>query len=125
MVVVVTTTRTNELKGSSTTCGYTKYWCVPAPGNDIYSTTVTREPDALKANYGFKGGTSMAAPHVSGALGLVMQRLGYLDGGQVTDILKTTATDLGDKGVDAKFGWGLINLEKAMDGPGQFLSRSM
>ena len=35
----------------------------------------------------------------------------------------TTATDIGEAGVDAKFGWGRIDIAKAMDGPGQFLSQ--
>ncbi|MGX5797733.1 autotransporter outer membrane beta-barrel domain-containing protein, partial [Pseudomonas sp. E2-15] len=31
----------------------------------------------------------------------------------------TTATDLGEPGVDDVYGWGLMNLKKAIDGPGQ------
>ncbi|STY60873.1 Serotype-specific antigen 1 precursor [Mannheimia haemolytica] len=34
----------------------------------------------------------------------------------------TTATDLGEKGVDNVYGWGLINLKKAVNGPTQFLN---
>jgi subtilisin family serine protease len=37
-----------------------------APGVDIYSTTVSSD-----SSYGFKNGTSMACPHVAGALALV------------------------------------------------------
>lgn len=71
--------------------------------------------DSLYADY---SGTSMAAPHVTGALGLLMERFPYLDNSQVRDVLLTTATDLGETGVDEIYGWGLVNLEKAIEGPG-------
>ena len=124
LVTVANMGRKNILNNGSTACGYTKYWCVSAPGTGIYSAVVSgTSPETIKEGYGNKSGTSMAAPHVSGALGVLMQRFPYLDGGRVTDILKTTATDLGDPGVDALYGWGAIDLAKALDGPGQFLSR--
>jgi outer membrane autotransporter protein len=62
-------------------------------------------------------GTSMAAPHVSGALAIVMERYKYLSGGQARDVLLTTSRDLGDPGVDALYGWGIVDLKSAMDGP--------
>lgn len=34
--------------------------------------------------------------------------------------LLTTATDLGAKGVDSVYGWGLLNIGKAVNGPAQF-----
>lgn len=123
-IVVANMTPANDLNSRSTTCGYTKYWCVSAPGTDIYSTIVTGPSvDDLKEGYGEKSGTSMAAPHVSGAMGVLLGRFPYLDGGQVADILKTTSRDLGKQGVDTMFGWGLVDLSKAIDGPGQFLGR--
>jgi outer membrane autotransporter protein len=70
---------------------------------------------------GPKTGTSMAAPHVSGALALVMERFPYLDNSAARDILLTTATDIGEAGVDIEFGWGRMNIEAAMDGPGALL----
>ncbi len=35
--------------------------------------------------------------------------------------LLTTATDLGAQGVDAVYGWGLVNASKAVRGYGQFI----
>ena len=58
------------------------------------------------------------APHVTGALALLMERFPYLDHPQVRDVLLTTATDIGAAGIDPIYGWGLINLKKAIDGPG-------
>jgi len=71
--------------------------------------------------YGLKTGTSMAAPHVTGALALVAERFGYMTAPQVRDTLLTTATDLGQAGTDSVYGWGRVNLEAALQGPGAFL----
>lgn len=110
-------------------CGYTKYFCVGAPGTDINSSIVTAETEGkepgtiltdLKAGYDEFSGTSMAGPHVSGAIAVLKERFPYLSNGELANILKTTSTDLGDTGVDSVYGWGLINLDKAMNGPGEF-----
>jgi subtilase-type serine protease len=45
-----------------------------------------------------------------------------MTGAQVADVLKTTATDLGAPGVDALYGWGMINLGKAVNGPSMFVT---
>ncbi|WP_255516396.1 S8 family serine peptidase [Luteimonas suaedae] len=63
-------------------------------------------------------GTSMATPHVTGALGLLFERFPYLTATQVRDVMFTTAADLGAAGVDEIYGWGLLDLEKAIEGPG-------
>uniref|UniRef100_UPI00397B4FA6 hypothetical protein n=1 Tax=Salmonella sp. SAL04269 TaxID=3159847 RepID=UPI00397B4FA6 len=34
-------------------------------------------------------------------------------------VLLTTATDIGEEGVDEIYGWGLIDLRRAIEGPGQ------
>jgi subtilase-type serine protease len=86
-------------------------------------------------------GTSAAAPFVSAALALVMQRYPYMTNEQARDVLLTTAQSMTPssqpssatsavplKSDDAKVpnattGWGLPDLKKAMNGPAQFLSR--
>ncbi|MCJ2011423.1 autotransporter serine protease [Methylobacterium sp. J-076] len=105
-------------------CGFAKYWCIAAPGRNIVSTVVNLTTGA--AGYGAKSGTSMSAPHVSGALALVMERYPYMTNEQARDVLLTTATHLGTgpAGVPNEvFGWGKIDLGRAMNGPGQFLGR--
>ncbi|WP_242107251.1 autotransporter domain-containing protein [Luteimonas aquatica] len=136
---VVNMNKDGVLDDSSAICGQSKDWCVTAPGTDITSTVVggqidgnvVRDADGnfvgleitdeqREHGYGDMTGTSMAAPHVTGALALLMERFPYLDNPQIRDVLLTTATDMGDAGVDEVYGWGLINLQKAIDGPGQF-----
>jgi len=127
------------LSDFSMRCAQAANWCVAAPGSDIASTYLGGE-DSLKGGlvtnpdgslsfditagtpeygYGYLSGTSMATPHVTGALGLLFERFPYMTGAQVRDVLLTTATDLGAPGVDEVYGWGLIDLKKAIDGPGQ------
>lgn len=104
-------------------CGLAKYWCIAAPGRGILSTVTSTTG---VAGYGTKSGTSMAAPHVTGALALVMERFPYMTNEQTRDVLLTTATHLGDLRPELPnetYGWGKIDLGRAMNGPGQFLGR--
>jgi len=101
-------------------CGIAKYWCVAAPGGKILSTVLDGEYQAVT-------GTSMAAPHATGALGIVMERYPYMTNEQALQVLLTTATKLDgtrQMAPDETIGWGLINLENAMKGPGQLLKRT-
>ena len=98
-------------------CGVAKYWCITTPGAKIDSTV----PDG---GYGIKSGTSMAAPHATGALALVMERYPYMNNQQALEVLLTTATQLDGSVTDApteRVGWGVANLKRAMGGPGQLL----
>jgi hypothetical protein len=59
-------------------------------------------------------GTSFAAPLVSGAAALAKGQWWWLQGADLADLLLETATDLGDPGVDAVYGHGLLNVAGAM-----------
>ncbi|OPA91986.1 hypothetical protein BFW87_18625 [Pseudomonas fluorescens] len=135
---VVNVNQALALSEGSYRCGFTKNWCLAAPGTDISSAWVTGSIDT-QTHYDEDGeadgftvtgdnpefgeltasGTSIAAPHVTGGLALLMERFPYLDNPQIRDVLLTTATDLGEPGVDDVYGWGLMDLKKAIDGPGQ------
>lgn len=137
-LTVVNLDQSLTLSDRSYRCGFSKDWCLAAPGTDITSAWVSGsittenhhdadgEVDGFKVtgdnpafNYLTASGTSIAAPHVTGGLALLMERFPYLDNPQIRDVLLTTATDLGEPGVDDVYGWGLMNLKKAIDGPGQ------
>ncbi|WP_440490908.1 autotransporter outer membrane beta-barrel domain-containing protein [Serratia nevei] len=107
----------------SSRCGYTASFCVSAPGTRVYSSVIAGTGvDDLTTGYVNKSGTSMAAPHVAGSVAVLMERFPYLNGAQVADVLKTTATDMGAPGIDALYGWGMINLGKAINGPGMLVT---
>jgi len=137
-LTVVNLNKELTLSDVSMRCGFSKDWCLAAPGTDINSSWVTGsiqtqnsvDPDGNingftvtedkpDLGYALNSGTSMAAPHVTGGLALLMERFPYLNNPQIRDVLLTTATDLGASGVDDVYGWGLMNLKKAIDGPGQ------
>jgi len=98
-------------------CGIAKYWCITTPGAKIDSTIPG-------GGYAIKSGTSMSAPHATGALALVMERYPYMNNQQALQVLLTTATQLDGSITNAPnttVGWGVANLDRAMRGPGQLL----
>ena len=57
-------------------------------------------------------GTSLAAPHAAAAAALLKTWDKSLNQYQVTEILKQYAVDLGAKGFDSTYGWGMIDLSE-------------
>jgi hypothetical protein len=78
-----------------------------APGELIFM------PDG-EGGYTRLSGTSFAAPLVSGAAALVKGEWRWLNGGDVAEVLLSTAQDLGAPGVDPVYGHGLLDVEAAM-----------
>jgi subtilisin len=79
-----------------------------APGVDINSTV-------LGNAYALHSGTSMACPHAVGAAALVWAAFPGWNNTQVRQRLDATATDLGTKGRDPAYGYGLINALAAVN----------
>ncbi|MGT2488605.1 S8 family serine peptidase [Methylobacterium oryzae CBMB20] len=118
IIAVVATDRGNKIADFSNRCGVAADWCLAAPGVEIWST-------AVGGGYRELQGTSMAAPHVAGAAAVLRQAFPFLTAPQIAQTMFTTATHLGDGPADRPndvYGWGLLNLGKAIDGPGQFTS---
>lgn len=87
-----------------------------APGESILS-------DAPGTSLARLSGTSMATPAVAGAAALVigdgLSKNVPLTPAQVASILKQSAKDLGATGVDSVYGWGLLNVPRALGPVGQ------
>jgi subtilisin family serine protease len=82
----------------------------------VLSTIVTPDPvcaatQSCPIGWGWKAGTSMAAPHVAGAAGVVMDENPGMSPRQVTALLKQTAENLGDRQI---FGHGMVDLSAAL-----------
>jgi subtilisin family serine protease len=81
---------------------YGAYVDVSAPGHDIYSTL-------RGGTYGYKSGTSMASPLVSGLAALLYARFPHYDDEEVAWAILSHVVDLGDPGKDGHYGWGRVN----------------
>lgn len=112
----------HKLESYSNHCGISKNWCIAAPGTMVL-LALKGDPKVGTTEYTFsvEQGTSYAAPTISGVAALLKQRFEYMSMSQVRDVMLTTATDLGAKGVDDTFGWGMVNVSKALNGPAQLL----
>ncbi len=77
-----------------------------APGVSVRSST-------LGTSYGYKSGTSMASPHVAGAVALLKQFAPSLTGHEIKMALYNTAVDLGTVGEDNDYGMGVIDVYAA------------
>jgi subtilisin family serine protease len=78
-----------------------------APGDTILSTTIGN-------TYAAFSGTSMATPHVSAVAALIWGKNPSFTAAQVRSKLDTSVDDLGPAGRDSSFGFGRVNLVKAM-----------
>ena len=92
---------TGALAEYSNACGITANWCITAPGSNI-------DTGASIAN-----GTSFATPIVSAAVAVIREAFPYMTAPQITNLLFETARDLGTPGVDAVYGHGMLDLERA------------
>jgi len=79
---------------------------VSAPGVNV------RSADG-PTGYGQKSGTSMASPHVTGAVLLLKEAFPQLSGRQILNALYQTALDLGPFGEDNLYGRGIIRADAA------------
>lgn len=87
---------------------YGDYIDVAAPGDAIASTYPGNQYAALS-------GTSMASPHVAALAGLIKAVNPDLTNREIMDIMRKTAVDLGEKGRDIYFGYGRIDVMRALE----------
>lgn len=115
-VVAVNSNDPTQLASYSNQCGIAMNYCLAAPGDVIVldkdTTAGTTNP-----KYYSVSGTSFAAPIVSGAAALVWQAFPYFSNAQVANTILETATPLGGSAPNPTFGWGMLNVGKAVQGP--------
>lgn len=116
-VTAVDTSRPDRLASYANACGLGRDYCLAAPGTSVYPG---HDATAGNTTYYYGSGTSYAAPLVSGAAALVWEKFPYFDNDLVRQTLLGTATDIGAPGPDAVFGYGLLNVARALGGPAKF-----
>lgn len=81
---------------------------VTGPSLEVVAPGVNVESTILANRYGRMDGTSMAAPLVAGNLALLKQKYGSMSAAQLRTYLQSSVVDLGVKGRDNLYGFGLV-----------------
>ncbi len=118
VAVAVDSNHPTQLASYSNACGKAMNYCLAAPGDVVFlnkdATTTANQ------TYLYASGTSFSAPQVSGAAALVWQAYPYFSNDLVRQTLLGTADDLGAPGVDPVFGYGELDVGRAVNGPAKF-----
>ena len=107
-VAVTSLDQNGEISVFADRCGVAAQWCLADPGEKIISSLPG-------SSYGPLDGTSMATPHVSGALAVAAEIFPAASGPEMVQLVLQTATDIGDPGVDPVYGWGRLNVGNIVD----------
>lgn len=101
-------------------CGVAMTYCVAAPGG-----VENNDPSGMNGakastnnGYVYMAGTSMAAPVVSGVVALVAEKYPWMSSRNLTTTILTTAKDAAAP--TSELGRGLIDVSRAINGPGIF-----
>ena len=83
-----------------------------APGAEIPVAVI--DPETGTTGWALDDGTSFSSPLVAGAAAWIWTMRPSLDAGQVAQILRASATDIGASGRDTTSGFGLLNVPAAL-----------
>ena len=117
LIAVTSLDKDMKISGFSNKCGIAKNNCLAAPGSAIYSSVENNK-------YRNMSGTSMAAPHVSGAAAILKGAWSHLSSTQISEILLNSAIKVDEEGnllaeqnedyANEIYGRGILNLENAL-----------
>jgi hypothetical protein len=88
---------------------------IAGPGVDVpVDVPAALDTDGIPDTTTNDSGTSFASPIVAGAAAWVWSARPELTNGQVADVLRDSASDLGTPGYDTQTGFGLVNIPNAL-----------
>jgi subtilisin family serine protease len=112
VIAVGATTPSDQIAFFSSTGAFVD---ISAPGDPILSTWDRRLQSNVGATgYFVDGGTSMAAPIVSGLVALIKSRRPDLTADEIEGLIEATAVDKGLAGKDQNYGYGRIDAGRAL-----------
>ncbi len=92
------------------------WYYLPFPWSPVYGACFSTDNWAVSGyKYAWRGGTSMAAPHVAGVAGLILSLDPNLNPQEVRDFLFEGAVDIGPEGYDEYFNHGLLNAVNSLE----------
>ncbi|MEE9128868.1 MAG: S8 family serine peptidase [Phycisphaerales bacterium] len=124
-VITLGATDCNDIKAGFSSCGPITWQNIP-PFNDCPYPPGCIKPSVAApgvntistsnncSTYLSLSGTSMATPHVAGAVALMLEANPNLDHFEVKEILQQTSVDLGPDGMDNSFGAGRVDALEAV-----------
>ena len=105
---VLTTAATDEQNQPTSFSSRSRFVDLAAPGQDVTVAT------ALDDGWAAEDGTSFASPLVAGAAAWVWTVRPELDASQLFEVMRRSATDVGEPGRDDATGYGLLNVPAAL-----------
>ena len=124
IVVAATTNDGMSLASYSNRCGVSKEYCIAAPGGDeiagqpFSATGILGADRDSNTGYFYQNGTSISAPVVSGAVALVAEQFPWMTNKNLGVTILSTGTRA--ENPDVEWGRGLLDVGKAIQGPGLF-----
>lgn len=109
-VMAVSATDANDARWALSNMG--DYIDVAAPGHAVFSTY--NDLQNYYGGYNYMSGTSMAAPHVAGLAGLLLSQKSERTVADLYQIITATADKLTAADHDTYFGYGRINVARAL-----------
>ncbi|MEN8904649.1 MAG: S8 family peptidase [Clostridiales bacterium] len=105
---VVTVSATDSENKAAEFTNYGSGIEIAAPGVDVLSTVNGDK-------YEKYSGTSMSCPTICAVAAMIKSKNPEYNIAQIQDVLYNSSKDLGDKGIDKAFGYGLVDAEKALN----------
>lgn len=119
-VIAVAATDKNDNRARYSNFG--RWISVAAPGSDILSTFPLNSNLIGQTEYGQISGTSMATPFVTGLVALIRSKYPTMPPVMVKQTLESSADDRGKPGFDDEYGYGRVNVARALTRAGELSS---